>query len=69
LTGTQLRTALGLPHDAPLLLQTAAVPLMDISSRDLRQRITQGRSVRYFVPRAVEVYIQEKKLYQSGRVD
>jgi nicotinate-nucleotide adenylyltransferase len=38
-------------------------PQIDIRSRDLRQRVQQGRSIRYLVPRAVEVFIQQRKLY------
>ena len=40
-------------------------PQIDIASRDLRQRVREGRSIRYLVPRAVEVYIKEKRLYAS----
>ncbi len=37
--------------------------LIDISSSDLRERIRQGKSIRYLVPRAVEQYITHHKLY------
>lgn len=37
--------------------------LIDISSSDLRERIRQGMSIRYLVPRAVEQYIIHQKLY------
>jgi nicotinate-nucleotide adenylyltransferase len=39
--------------------------LIGISSSDLRQRLRQGRSVRYLVPRAVEAYLRDKGLYGS----
>lgn len=39
------------------------MPLMEISSTDLRQRIAAGRSVRYRMPRAVEEYIRQQRLY------
>jgi nicotinate-nucleotide adenylyltransferase len=45
--------------------QLVRMPLIDISSRDLRRLVTEGRSIRYMVPRAVEVYIAEKQLYRS----
>jgi nicotinate-nucleotide adenylyltransferase len=36
-----------------------------VASRDLRKRIAEGRSVRYMIPRAVEVYIEDKSLYRA----
>lgn len=38
-------------------------PQIEISSFDLRQRTKQGKSIRYQVPPAVEVYIREHSLY------
>lgn len=61
----ELRTTLGLDTATPLRMQTAEVPLMAISSRDLRRRLRAGRSVRYMVPRAVEAYIADKGLYRE----
>jgi nicotinate-nucleotide adenylyltransferase len=46
--------------------QVVEMPLLDISSRDLRQRVAAGRSVRYLVPRAVEAYILDKRLYKAS---
>jgi nicotinate-nucleotide adenylyltransferase len=62
-TPEQLRSALQLPEGVPLRLQAVAAPLVDISSHDLRRRAAAGRSLRYLVPRAVECYITEKRLY------
>jgi nicotinate-nucleotide adenylyltransferase len=62
----ELRARLGLPPEAPVRLQVVEVPLIDISSRDLRRRAGAGRSLRYFLPRAVEIYIHEKKLYGAA---
>jgi nicotinate-nucleotide adenylyltransferase len=61
----EVRQSLGLTLEAPLRLRVVPAPLIDISSRDLRQRIAQHRSVRFLVPRAVECYIEEKKLYRT----
>jgi nicotinate-nucleotide adenylyltransferase len=38
--------------------------LIDISSTEIRTRIGAGQSVRYLTPRAVEMYIESKSLYQ-----
>lgn len=64
LTAEQLRAKLRLPNDVPVRLDAVEVPLIDISSRDLRRRAAAGRSLRYFLPRAVECYIHEKRLYR-----
>jgi nicotinate-nucleotide adenylyltransferase len=41
-------------------------PYMEISSTDLRQRITEGRPITYQVPEAVEQYIQQQRLYHGS---
>jgi nicotinate-nucleotide adenylyltransferase len=64
LTAEELRTQLRLPIETPLRLQGVETPQLDIASRDLRRRAAAGRSLRYFLPRAVECYIQEKRLYR-----
>jgi nicotinate-nucleotide adenylyltransferase len=64
----QLRARLRLPETEPLRLEVIETPLIDISSRDLRRRAAAGRSLRYFLPRAVECYIQEKRLYRGSRL-
>jgi nicotinate-nucleotide adenylyltransferase len=61
-----LRAALHLPEANVLRQQTIAAPLIAIRSRDLRQRVAEGRSIRYLTPRAVEVYIAEKGLYRQA---
>jgi nicotinate-nucleotide adenylyltransferase len=65
-TADQLRTALQLPREQLLRHHVAQVPLIDISSRDLRRRKTAGNSIRYFVPRAVECYIETHQLYRPA---
>lgn len=45
-------------------LRFVACPMIEIASRELRRAIGDGMSVRYLVPRAVEEYIRERKLYQ-----
>jgi nicotinate-nucleotide adenylyltransferase len=41
------------------------VPLIGISSRDLRRRVRDGQPIAYQVPRAVEEYIREHRLYRE----
>ncbi|MBP1465840.1 nicotinate-nucleotide adenylyltransferase [Candidatus Chloroploca sp. M-50] len=64
----------GYPHTPQLLahhlpatvIRTARLiegPQLTISSRDLRQRISTGRSVRYQVPEPVRHYIEAHQLY------
>ena len=41
------------------------MPLLEISSSDLRARVCEGRSISYLVPPVVEAYIQEHGLYRG----
>lgn len=40
-------------------------PNFEISSNDIRDRVENNRSIKYFLPEKVEEYIKEKRLYQS----
>lgn len=42
------------------------MPLLDLSSTDLRRRVAEGRSLRFRTPRAVEKYIETHGLYRNG---
>lgn len=41
------------------------VPLIEISSTDIRRRVASGRSIKYMLPNSLEEYILENQLYRS----
>ncbi len=41
------------------------MPLLEVSSSDLRARVRAGRSISYLVPREVEAYIRQHELYRE----
>ena len=47
-------------------LTRVRVPALEISSTILRQRVAEGRSIRYWVPPGVEAYIVERGLYRGS---
>ncbi len=53
-------TKLDVPH------RRVEMPLVGISSTDLRARVAAGRSIRYQTPSAVEAYIRQHGLYRGA---
>ncbi|MGV3483837.1 MAG: nicotinate-nucleotide adenylyltransferase [Planctomycetaceae bacterium] len=47
-------------------IRAAAIqlPLIEVSSVELRNRVREGRSIRFRVPRPVEAFIEAEKIYQ-----
>lgn len=41
------------------------IPGIELSSREIRERVRSGRSIRYLVPRAVEISIGQRQLYRD----
>jgi nicotinate-nucleotide adenylyltransferase len=48
-------------------LLVVPAPQLDISATDLRERVSQGRPIKYQLPESVEQYIRENGLYSHGR--
>ena len=59
-----LKSALTVEQIERLRGQRIDIPLIDISSTQIRKRIGAEQSVRYLLPRVVEEYIARHKLYR-----
>jgi nicotinate-nucleotide adenylyltransferase len=64
LSAEELRASLKLTE--AVSVEPIEAPRVEISSRDLRRRAAEGRSLRYLVPRAVECYVEERGLYRAA---
>lgn len=48
---------------SPLIAATVEVPAVEISATEIRRRVREGRTVRYWVPDAVAEYMVRHRLY------
>ncbi len=48
----------------PLIKRVIPVPSLDLSATEIRERLKQGRSIRYLVPDPVRAYIETHRLYR-----
>ncbi len=53
-----------LPKEIRNAIIPIEIPLLSISSTDIRQRIGDGKSIKYLLPDQVEQYIYKKRLYR-----
>ena len=54
-----------LPEDLRSRIIPLEIPLLAISSTELRERVRNERTIRFMVPGTVEQYIRKKSLYQN----
>ncbi len=54
-----------LPEDLMNHVEIISMPGIDLSSTEIRNRVKEGKSIRYMVPHAVDAYIHQHKLYQD----
>lgn len=47
-------------------VQVVTMPAISISATDLRRRVSEGKSVRYLVPRSVEEFIESRALFRGS---
>ena len=50
-------------HDTIYPILYVDVPAMDVSSSMIRERLKEGKSVRYLIPDSIIHYIEENHLY------
>jgi nicotinate-nucleotide adenylyltransferase len=54
------------PQIAQVAHQTVLLPMMDVSSTEIRRRVAAGESIADLVPEAVARYIEQRRLYSES---
>ena len=54
-----------IPEDLKERVILVDAPIIELSSTEIRERLANGQSVRYYVPDEVLAYIEKKKLYRK----
>ncbi len=57
------KSSISLPAHIPWRWEKLEMPGIEVSSSLVRNRLRQGRSIRYLVPEAVRLYIEMQELY------
>jgi nicotinate-nucleotide adenylyltransferase len=47
-------------------IRVVEMPAVDFSASEIRERVAEGRSIRFLTPRPVEMFIRQNKLYQNA---
>ena len=60
-----------IPSDLQDRVRMVDAPIIELSSTQIRERLSNGQSVRYYIPDEVLTYIERKNLYKTdhGKVD
>jgi nicotinate-nucleotide adenylyltransferase len=59
-----LRPIVAAEQIANIQQHQVTMPIIELASTEIRQRVANGMSIRYRTPRAVEKYIETNRLYQ-----
>jgi nicotinate-nucleotide adenylyltransferase len=59
-----LRPVVAAEQIANIQQHQVTMPIIELTSTEIRQRVANGMSIRYRTPRAVEKYIETNRLYQ-----